>query len=93
MKQTLTGGSYTAFGYKGTQVRDNIHSHDVVAAVEAFAAAPRRGEVYNLGGRRANSVSMLEGIAKVEQLAGRKLSWRYVDENRIGDRWTQPSKR
>jgi CDP-paratose 2-epimerase len=85
VKQTLTGGSYTVFGYKGKQVRDNIHSHDVVAAVEAFAAAPRSGEVYNLGGGRANSVSMLEAIAKIEQLAGRKLNWRYVDENRIGD--------
>jgi len=85
VKQTLTGGSYTVFGYKGKQVRDNIHSHDVVTAVEAFAANPRPGEVYNLGGGRANSVSVLEAIAKIEQVAGRKLSWRYVDENRVGD--------
>ena len=85
VKQTLTGGSYTVFGYKGKQVRDNIHSYDVVTAVEAFAAAPRPGEVYNLGGGRANSISMVEAIAKIEQLAGRKLNWRYVDENRIGD--------
>jgi len=85
VKQTLTGGSYTVFGYKGKQVRDNIHSHDVVAAIEAFAEAPRPGEVYNMGGGRANSVSILEAIAKIEHLAGRKLDWRYVDQNRIGD--------
>jgi CDP-paratose 2-epimerase len=85
VKQTLTGGAYTVFGYKGKQVRDNIHSHDVVAAVDAFAANPRPGEVYNLGGGRGNSVSMIEAIEKIEALAGRKLNWKYVDENRIGD--------
>jgi CDP-paratose 2-epimerase len=85
VKQTLTGGPYTVFGYKGKQVRDNIHSHDVVTAIEAFAANPRPGEVYNLGGGRENSVSILEAIDKIEQLAGRKLNWRYVEENRIGD--------
>jgi CDP-paratose 2-epimerase len=85
VKQTLTGGGYTVFGYKGKQVRDNIHSHDVVMAIEAFAANPRPGEVYNLGGGRGNSVSMTEAIEKIEALAGRKLNWKYVDENRIGD--------
>jgi CDP-paratose 2-epimerase len=85
VKQTLTGGAYTVFGYKGKQVRDNIHSHDVVAAIEAFAANPRPGEVYNLGGGRGNSVSMIEAIEKIEALAGRKLNWKYADENRIGD--------
>ncbi len=85
VKQTLTGGSYTVFGYRGKQVRDNIHSYDVVRAIEEFAANPRPGEVYNLGGGRANSVSMLEAIEKIEALAGRKLAWRYVDENRTGD--------
>jgi CDP-paratose 2-epimerase len=85
VKQTLTGGAYTVFGYKGKQVRDNIHSHDVIAAVEAFAADPRPGEVYNLGGGRANSISMLEAIEKIEQLAGRKLNWNYLEENRTGD--------
>jgi CDP-paratose 2-epimerase len=85
VKQTLSGGAYSVFGYKGKQVRDNIHSHDVVMAIEAFAENPRPGEVYNLGGGRANSVSMLEAIGKIEELAGRKLNWRYVDENRIGD--------
>jgi CDP-paratose 2-epimerase len=85
IKQTLTGGQYTVFGYKGKQVRDNIHSHDVVRAIEEFARNPRPGEVYNLGGGRENSISMLEAIERVERLAGRKLSWKYVDENRIGD--------
>jgi len=85
VKQTLSGGAYSVFGYKGKQVRDNIHSHDVVTAIEAFAENPRPGEVYNLGGGRENSVSMLEAIGKIEELAGRKLNWRYVDENRIGD--------
>jgi len=85
VKTTLSGGTYTVFGYKGKQVRDNIHSHDVVRAIEEFAANPRPGEVYNLGGGRQNSVSMLEAIAKIEQLSGRKLNWKYVDENRKGD--------
>jgi CDP-paratose 2-epimerase len=85
VKQTLTGGSYTVFGYKAKQVRDNIHSQDVVRAIEEFARQPRPGEVYNLGGGRSNSVSMLEAIEKVERLAARKLNWKYVDENRIGD--------
>jgi CDP-paratose 2-epimerase len=85
VKQTLTGGNYTVFGYKGKQVRDNIHSHDVVRAIEEFATNPRPGEVYNLGGGRDNSVSMLEAIGKIQALAGRKLAWKYVDENRIGD--------
>jgi len=85
VKQTLTGGNYTVFGYKGKQVRDNIHSHDVVRAIEEFAASPRPGEVYNMGGGRQNSVSMIEAIDRAEQLSGKKLNWRYVDENRIGD--------
>src|SRR5215472_3139887 len=68
VKVTLTGGTYSVFGYKGKQVRDNIHSYDVVCAMEEFAANPRCGEVYNLGGGRENSISMLEGIAKLEGL-------------------------
>ena len=64
---------------------DNIHSHDVVRAIEEFAANPRSGEVYNLGGGRANSISMLEAIERIEQMTGRKLDWRYVDEARKGD--------
>jgi len=84
-KVALSGGTYSVFGYKAKQVRDNIHSHDVVRAIEEFAANPRPGEVYNLGGGRQNSVSMLEAIAKIEQLSGKKLNWKYVEENRKGD--------
>jgi CDP-paratose 2-epimerase len=85
VKVTLSGGTYSVFGHKGKQVRDNIHSHDVVRAIEEFANNPRPGEVYNLGGGRKNSVSMLEAIARIEQLTGRTLDWRYVDEARKGD--------
>jgi CDP-paratose 2-epimerase len=85
VKATLSGGNYTVFGYKGKQVRDNIHCHDVVRAIEEFASNPRPGEVYNLGGGRENSVSMLEAIAKVEEISGKKLNWKYADQNRIGD--------
>jgi CDP-paratose 2-epimerase len=85
VKMGVTGGKYSVFGYKGKQVRDNIHSYDVVRAIEEFAAAPRPGEVYNLGGGRGNSISMLEAIAKIEELTGRKMDWKYVDENRKGD--------
>ena len=85
VKVALSGGTYSVFGYKGKQVRDNIHSYDVVRAIEEFAANPRPGEVYNLGGGRENSISMLEAIAKIEQMSGKKLKWKYVDENRRGD--------
>jgi len=85
VKVTLSGATYSVFGYKGKQVRDNIHSHDVVRAIEEFAANPRHGEVYNLGGGRENSVSMLEAIERIEQMTGKKLTWRYVEEARKGD--------
>jgi CDP-paratose 2-epimerase len=85
VKATLSGGAYSVYGYKAKQVRDNIHSHDVVRAVEAFAENPRNGEVYNLGGGRGNSVSMLEAIAKIEEISGKKLNWKYVEKNRVGD--------
>ncbi len=85
VKVILSGGKYSVFGYKGKQVRDNIHSHDVVRAIEEFVANPRPGEVYNLGGGRANSISMLEAIEQIEQMTGRKLDWSYVDEARKGD--------
>src|SRR6267378_812204 len=85
VKVTLTGGRYTVYGYKGKQVRDNIHSYDVVRAIEEFAANPRPGEVYNLGGGGENNVSMLEAIARIEELTERKLDWQYVDEARKGD--------
>ena len=85
VKVALSGGTYTVYGYKGKQVRDNIHSHDVVRAIEEFATNPRPGEVYNLGGGRENSISMLEAIAKIEQITGKQLNWKYADQNRIGD--------
>jgi CDP-paratose 2-epimerase len=85
VKVALTGGTYSVFGYKGKQVRDNIHSHDVVRAIEEFAAHPRPGEVYNLGGGRANSISILEAILKIEQMTGKKLAWKYIQEPRRGD--------
>ncbi|MBI5416126.1 MAG: NAD-dependent epimerase/dehydratase family protein [Candidatus Omnitrophica bacterium] len=85
MKCCVTGGAYTVFGYKGKQVRDNIHSLDLVAAFDAFYRDPRWGEVYNIGGGRANSCSMLEAIALCEKIAGRKLKYIYSDRNRVGD--------
>jgi CDP-paratose 2-epimerase len=85
VKVAISGETYSVFGYKAKQVRDNIHSHDVVRAMEEFAANPRPGEVYNMGGGRENSISMLESIEKIEQMSGKKLNWKYVDENRKGD--------
>ncbi len=76
---------YTVFGYKGKQVRDQIHSRDVILAVDAFFRNPRAGAVYNLGGGRANSVSVLEAIDRIEQLAGWKLRWTLSEEGRKGD--------
>lgn len=85
VKVALSGAKYSVFGYKGKQVRDNIHSHDVVRAIEEFAENPRPGEVYNMGGGRENSVSLLEAIARIESLTGRRVDWTYVDEPRKGD--------
>ncbi|HVM00050.1 MAG TPA: NAD-dependent epimerase/dehydratase family protein [Egibacteraceae bacterium] len=85
MKCTVTGTGYTVFGYKGKQVRDNIHSEDLLAAFDAFYRAPRVGEVYNIGGGRFSNCSMLEAIEVCEELAGRKLAWTYRQEPRIGD--------
>ncbi|HPN84724.1 MAG TPA: NAD-dependent epimerase/dehydratase family protein [Victivallales bacterium] len=76
---------YRIFGYKGKQVRDNIHSLDVCRAFEAFYENPRCGEVYNLGGGRGNSVSMLEAIKMAEEVTGRKLESEYLEQNREGD--------
>src|SRR3954454_9870552 len=84
-KVAKEGGDYTIFGYKGKQVRDNIHSFDVISAFETFANDPRPGEVYNLGGCRGNSCSMLEAIEAAEGLTGKKMQVSYVDENRKGD--------
>jgi CDP-paratose 2-epimerase len=76
---------YRIFGYKGKQVRDNIHSQDVAAFIVEFCRAPRCGEVYNLGGGYENSCSILEAFAMVEGLTGKPQKYKYVDENRAGD--------
>jgi CDP-paratose 2-epimerase len=76
---------YRVYGYKGKQVRDNIHASDVCSAVLAFAESPKAGAVYNIGGGRANSISILEAIGKLEELTSRELDWEYVDEPRRGD--------
>jgi CDP-paratose 2-epimerase len=85
MKCTVTGDSYTIFGYKGKQVRDNIHAHDVVRAFHAFHKDPKVAAVYNLGGGRASNVSMLEAIELCEQITGRQLAYTLSDKARIGD--------
>jgi CDP-paratose 2-epimerase len=84
-KALREGRRYTIHGYQGKQVRDQIHSHDVVRAMDTFIQAPRPGEVYNLGGGKANSVSILECIDRVEQLTGKRLDYTYSETNRIGD--------
>lgn len=85
MKCTVSGKPYRVFGYKGKQVRDNIHSHDLVEAFWQFFQAPRAGEVYNIGGSRHSNCSMLEAIEICEHISQRKLEWSYVEDNRIGD--------
>ncbi len=88
MKCTVTGDRYTVFGYEGKQVRDNIHSADVVKAFDAFHRDPKCAAVYNLGGGRHSNVSMLEAIDLCERIAGRKLNYELSDQARIGDhRW------
>ena len=81
----LEGRTYTVFGYKGKQVRDNIHSLDVARFVEAFIDAPRVAEVYNIGGGRANSVSILEAFKLIEEISGKPMQYVYDETNRIGD--------
>jgi CDP-paratose 2-epimerase len=85
VKCNLEGREYRIFGYKGKQVRDNIHSHDVARFMAAFAAAPRAGEVYNLGGGKANSCSILEAFKLTEKFTGQAQVHAYSDQNRIGD--------
>jgi CDP-paratose 2-epimerase len=84
-KAIRDGSTYRIFGYKGKQVRDNIHSFDVCTAVMAFAERPRPAAVYNLGGGRANSCSVLEAIAALEELYARRLTTQYVEQARRGD--------
>ncbi|MBI2424575.1 MAG: NAD-dependent epimerase/dehydratase family protein [Candidatus Hydrogenedentes bacterium] len=85
MKCAMTGREYTIFGYKGKQVRDNIHSRDLVACFDEVFRAPRMGEVYNMGGGRHSNCSMQEAIAICEALCGKKMAVRYAEDNRIGD--------
>jgi len=85
MKCAITGREYRIFGYKGKQVRDNIHSQDLVEAFWLFFQQPRSGEVYNMGGSRHSNCSMREAIAKCEQVTGKKMVFTYVEDNRIGD--------
>jgi CDP-paratose 2-epimerase len=85
MKCCVTGTPYEVFGYQGKQVRDNIHSFDLIQAFDAFFQAPRSGEVYNIGGSRFSNCSMIEAISASEKIAGRELQWTYKDTNRQGD--------
>ncbi|NNF77087.1 MAG: NAD-dependent epimerase/dehydratase family protein [Rhizobiales bacterium] len=85
MQCTAMGQPYTVFGYKAKQVRDNIHSSDLVEALWRFCQAPQSGAVFNIGGSRHSSCSMIEAIALCENQAGRQLDWTYSDENRSGD--------
>lgn len=85
LKCNIEGREYKVFGYKGKQVRDNIHSEDVANFMYEFWKAPRIGDVYNLGGGKPNSCSIIEAFRMAEEVNGKKMNWRYVDENRIGD--------
>ncbi len=85
VKCNLEGRGYKVFGYKGKQVRDNIHATDVARFMEAFVNAPRVGEVYNLGGGKANSTSILEAFKTTEKFTGKAQNFTYVETNRIGD--------
>jgi len=85
MKCAITGRKYTVYGYKGKQVRDNIHSNDLIRCFHEFFKAPRVGEVYNIGGGRFSNCSMLEAIRLSEEITGRPMNWSYAEANRIGD--------
>jgi CDP-paratose 2-epimerase len=85
VKCAATGTPYTVFGYGGKQVRDNIHSHDLIRAFDCFFRAPRAGEVYNIGGGRFSNCSMLEAIRICDEITDRPLQWTYSEQNRTGD--------
>lgn len=85
VKCIATGKKYSIFGYKGKQVRDNIHSHDLVNMFWSYHLKPRQGEVYNAGGGRNSNISMLEAIEKIEKILGKKANYEYVEKNRSGD--------
>jgi CDP-paratose 2-epimerase len=85
IKTNLEEKQYTVFGYKGKQVRDNIHAYDVATFIDAFIRAPRKGEVYNIGGGKENSISILEAFALVGSLSGKPMNYTYSDVHREGD--------
>ncbi|MBA3431524.1 MAG: NAD-dependent epimerase/dehydratase family protein [Actinobacteria bacterium] len=85
MRCAMTGTEYTVFGYKGKQVRDAIHSNDLIRAFHEFYKNPRMAEVYNIGGGRFSNCSVIEGIELAQQTSGEELRWSYSDQNRIGD--------
>lgn len=85
IKVAVRERAYTIYGYKGKQLRDQIHSYDVVRAFEEFTASPRPGEVYNISGGRSNSASVLETIALVEEISGKKINYTYDEQPRKGD--------
>jgi CDP-paratose 2-epimerase len=85
LKCNIEGREYRVLGYKGKQVRDNIHSEDVARFIFEFWKSPRSGEVYNLGGGRENACSILEAFQMAEEATGQRMKWGYVEENRIGD--------
>jgi CDP-paratose 2-epimerase len=85
VKVNVTGGLYSVYGYKGKQVRDNIHSYDVARFAEEFIQAPRSAEVYNCGGGRENSCSILEAFDRVVALTGKAMNWKYLEKAREGD--------
>jgi len=85
VKCNLTKTPYTIYGYKGKQVRDNIHSHDVAQFINCFIESPKSGEVYNLGGGKGNSCSIIEAFNLIEAITGNKMLYAYDDKNRIGD--------
>jgi CDP-paratose 2-epimerase len=85
MRCAMTGTPYTVFGHKGKQVRDAIHSLDLIRAFDAFFRNPRVAEVYNIGGGRFSNASVLEAIRLSEEIAGEKIEWNYRDESRVGD--------
>jgi CDP-paratose 2-epimerase len=85
VKCNVEGKKYNVYGYGGKQVRDNIHSLDIATFIDQFIAAPRSGEVYNLGGGRANSCSILEAFSLAEGVTGKRMIYEYVDKNREGD--------
>jgi CDP-paratose 2-epimerase len=85
MRCAMTRTPYKVFGYKGKQVRDAIHAYDLIQAFDCFFRDPGVARVYNIGGGRKSNCSVLEAIARAQEIAGLEMCWSYVDENRIGD--------